>query len=116
MAVVCLPVLTHAQVNSGSNGSDDALDFIGITWTTNIVRDMHDHPDGIYQYTYVNIPTNVTVTFIPNANNTPVGEAETGTPPTLVTVNCAPCPAAGRIIGWKPLVNAAEMIPLKLFS
>jgi hypothetical protein len=33
---------------------------------------MHDHPNGIYQYTSVNIPTNVTVTFIPNANNTPV--------------------------------------------
>ncbi len=33
---------------------------------------MADHPNGIYQYTSVNIPTNVTVTFIPNANNTPV--------------------------------------------
>ena len=26
---------------------------------------------------------------------TPVGEGETGTPPTLVTVNCAPCPERG---------------------
>ena len=33
---------------------------------------MHGHPNGIYQYTYVNIPSSVTVTFIPNANNTPV--------------------------------------------
>jgi hypothetical protein len=33
---------------------------------------MADHTTGIYQYTSVNIPTNVTVTFIPNANNTPV--------------------------------------------
>ena len=32
-------------------------------------------------------------------DNTPVGDAETGTPPTLVTVNCAPCPAVGMIIG-----------------
>ena len=32
-------------------------------------------------------------------DNAPVGEAETGTPPTLVTVNCTPCPEAGRIIG-----------------
>ena len=32
----------------------------------------------------------------------PLGDAETGTPPTLVTVNCAPCPGAGRIIGWNP--------------
>lgn len=32
----------------------------------------------------------------------PVGDAETGTPPTLVTVNCAPCPAVGMMMGWKP--------------
>jgi hypothetical protein len=62
----------HAQVNSGSNGSDGALDFSGITYTTNIVINMADHPTGIYQYTYVYIPANVTVSFIPNANNTPV--------------------------------------------
>ena len=69
-ALVCAGA--HAQVNSGSNGSDGALDFSGITYTTNIVINMADHLNGIYQYTYVNIPTNVTVTFIPNANNTPV--------------------------------------------
>ena len=62
----------RAQVNSGSTGSDGALDFSAVTITTNIVIDMHDHPTGIYNYTYVNIPTNVTVSFIPNANNTPV--------------------------------------------
>jgi hypothetical protein len=33
---------------------------------------MADHPNGIYQYTSVNIPGGVSVTFIPNANNTPV--------------------------------------------
>ena len=69
-ALVC--VHTRAQVNSGSNGSDGALDFSNITFTTNIVINMADHPNGIYQYTYVNIPTNVTMTFIPNANNSPV--------------------------------------------
>lgn len=63
--LACLGV--HAQVNSGSNGSDGAFNP-----TTNIVINMADHPTGIYQYTSVNIPTNVTVTFIPNANNTPV--------------------------------------------
>lgn len=62
----------QAQVNSGSDGSDGALDFSSITATTNIVINMADHPNGVYQYTYVNIPTNVTVTFIPNANNSPV--------------------------------------------
>lgn len=65
----------HAQVNSGSNGSDGALDFSSLTnlgYSTNIVINMADHPNGIYQYTYVTIPNNVTVTFIPNANNSPV--------------------------------------------
>jgi len=56
-----------AQVNTGSDGHDGAFNP-----TTNTVIDMADHPDGIYQYTSVNIPTNVTVTFIPNANNSPV--------------------------------------------
>ena len=30
----------------------------------------------------------------------PVGESETEAPPTLVMVNCAPCPTVGVIIGW----------------
>jgi hypothetical protein len=63
----------HAQVNTGSNGGDGALDFSAYAnLNTNIVINMADHPNGIYQYTYVNIPSGVTVTFIPNANNTPV--------------------------------------------
>jgi hypothetical protein len=58
---------TQAQVNSGSNGSDGAFNP-----ATNIVINMADHPNGIYQYTSVTISNGVTVTFIPNANNTPV--------------------------------------------
>ncbi len=57
----------HAQVNSGSNGSDGAFNP-----ATDTVINMTDHPDGIYQYTSVNISNGVTVTFIPNANNSPV--------------------------------------------
>ena len=57
----------QAQVNSGSNGSDGAFNP-----TTNTVINMADHPDGIYHYTSVNISNGVTVTFTPNANNTPV--------------------------------------------
>lgn len=56
-----------AQVNSGSNGSDGAFNPTG-----NVTINMADHPDGIYHYTSVNIPSGVTVTFTPNANNTPV--------------------------------------------
>jgi hypothetical protein len=67
MVVMLACLGAHAQVNSGSNGSDGAFNP-----TTNIVVDMSDHPNGIYQYTTVTISNGVTVTFIPNANNTPV--------------------------------------------
>lgn len=66
--VVLLWVTTKgsAQVNSGSTGSDGALN---VSVSTNI--DMANHPTGIYNYTSVNI-SGGTVTFTPNANNTPV--------------------------------------------
>lgn len=68
MCGALLPVFCPAQVNSGSDGHDGVFN----PTATNTVIDMADHPDGIYHYTEVNIPTNVTVTFIPNAANTPV--------------------------------------------
>src|SRR2546422_5801454 len=58
---------TTTFVNSVSNGSDGVFNP-----TTNVVVDMSDHPNGIYQYISVNISNGFTVTFIPNANNTPV--------------------------------------------
>jgi hypothetical protein len=67
MFAVLLIANANAQVNSGSNGSDGAFNP-----TANIVINMADHPNGIYQYSSVNIPNGVTVTFIPNANNSPV--------------------------------------------
>ena len=67
IAALGLCVSAGAQVNSGSNGSDGAFNP-----TTDIVINMTDHPNGIYQYTSVHISNGVTVTFIPNANNTPV--------------------------------------------
>lgn len=57
----------QAQVNSGSNGSDGAFNP-----ATNTVINMADHPNGIYQYASVTISNGVSVSFIPNANNTPV--------------------------------------------
>jgi hypothetical protein len=65
--LLLLPQAINAQVNSGSDGSDGALNPMA-----NVVIDMADHPDGIYQYTSVNIPSGVTVSFAPNAKNTPV--------------------------------------------
>jgi hypothetical protein len=70
MIVVLVLGYAKAQVNSGSNGSDGALDLSATNGT--IYIDMHDHPNGIYQYTYVNIPNSVTLRFIPNANNSPI--------------------------------------------
>jgi hypothetical protein len=67
LAMVLWPALMRAQVNTGSNGSDGALNPTG-----NTVINMASHPDGIYQYTSVNIPANVIVTFTPNVKNTPV--------------------------------------------
>ena len=67
LALAWKPTNAFSQVNSGSNGSDDAF-----SPATNTVINMADHPNGIYQFTSVNIPGNVTVTFVPNANNTPV--------------------------------------------
>jgi hypothetical protein len=65
--ILCLPSMGAAQVNSGSNGSDGEFNPM-----TNTVINMADHPTGIYQYTSVNIPSGIIVSFIPNANNTPV--------------------------------------------
>jgi len=65
--VAGLPVRGGAQVNSGSNGSDGAFNP-----TVDTVLNMAAHPDGIYQFTSVNIRSNLTISFIPNANNTPV--------------------------------------------
>ncbi|HEY4300246.1 MAG TPA: hypothetical protein VGM73_05200 [Candidatus Didemnitutus sp.] len=56
-----------AQINTGSDGHDGALNP-----TSDLTIDMADHPDGIYQYSSVNIPAGVTVTFVPNVTNTPV--------------------------------------------
>ncbi len=66
MSSVCV-VSAIAQVNSGSDGHDGVFNP-----PTNTVIDMADHPDGIYHYSSVFVSNGVTVTFIPNANNTPV--------------------------------------------
>jgi hypothetical protein len=66
-AIVFGSTAVDAQINTGSDGRDGALNPSG-----DLVINMADHPDGIYQYTSVNIPTGFTVTFTPNANNTPV--------------------------------------------
>ncbi len=67
MVAVLVSAGAQAQVDSGSDGHDGAFNP-----TTNTVINMADHPDGIYHYSEVNIPGSITVSFIPNAANTPV--------------------------------------------
>lgn len=57
------------RFESGSTGADGALSTttLGIVWIN-----MADHPDGIYNYTEVNIPEGQTIKFIPNQKNRPV--------------------------------------------
>ena len=57
----------HAQLNVGGNGSDGPLI---IQFNTNF--NMGGRPSGIYQFTTIGISNLATVSFIPNANNTPV--------------------------------------------
>jgi hypothetical protein len=63
-----VPCWTSAQFSSGSDGRDGALKPNNM----NYVIDMADHPDGVYQYTSVDIPAGYTVRFKPNRNNTPI--------------------------------------------
>src|SRR5438552_10007820 len=67
LAVILPLTFAEGQINSGSDGRDGALNP-----TQSITIDMSDHPDGIYQYSSVNIPAGLTVTFKPNAKNTPI--------------------------------------------
>src|ERR1035437_982577 len=53
---------------------------------------------------------------VSGVDNTPVGDAETGTPPTLAIVNCAPCPGVGMMMNCEPWVKTPVMLPAKLFA
>jgi hypothetical protein len=67
-----MPVAARAQgFVSGSTGADGPF-----SPTTN--QTIQLPPDGVFNYTTVNIPSNVTITYIRNANNTPVTILATG--------------------------------------
>ncbi len=63
-AMLCLPLSGHA-FDSGSTGADGALKP-----TVNVVIPLP--PSGVLNYTEINIPAGVTVSFRRNATNTPV--------------------------------------------
>ena len=90
IAAFLLTESVFAQVNSGSDGSDGVLNP-----TTDIIIAMADHPDGIYNYTSVDIPAGVTVSFTPNAVNTPVVWLVQGDCMILGNVSLAGAPVDG---------------------
>lgn len=92
---LCTPT-SHAQVNSGSDGHDGAL-----SPTSSLAIDMADHPDGIYQYTSVNIPSGVTVSFIPNAGNKSVVWLVQGDCVIAGTVSASGAGAGANVSGAK---------------
>lgn len=66
---------------SGSTGADGAFNPTVASTTLQIP------PSGVFNFTTVNIPSNVTVTFIRNANNTPVYILATGNVTIAGTIN-----------------------------
>jgi hypothetical protein len=67
----CLVPMFGYAFNSGSTGADGAF-----SPTVNTVLDLP--PSGVFNFTTVNIPSGVTVTFRKNASNTPVVWLATG--------------------------------------
>jgi hypothetical protein len=61
----------HAAFSSGSTGADGALNP-----STNTTLQVP--PSGVFNFTTINIPSGVTVTFTPNASNSPVTILTTG--------------------------------------
>lgn len=61
----------HAVFNSGSTGADGAFNPAADT-------ELLLPPDGVFNFTTVNIPAGVTVTFMKNSSNTPVYILATG--------------------------------------
>lgn len=67
LVVLALVPAPAAAFVSGSDGTDGAF-----TPTVDTQVDLTQRPSGIFNYTSVNIPAGVTVTFKRNATNTPV--------------------------------------------
>ena len=64
-AALLLPPLTVFAFDSGSTGADGAFN-------PSVNTELQLPPDGVFNFTSVNIPNGVTVTFKRNAANTPV--------------------------------------------
>lgn len=71
LALLLLPVTHACAYNSGSTGADGAFNPV-------VDAEVVLPPDGIFNYTTINIPAGVTVTFKKNQVNTPVTWLATG--------------------------------------
>jgi len=67
MTLMAAPASAQSFFRSGSTGADGAF-----SPAKDVIIDMNTKPNGIWHYTTINIPAGVTVTFKPNAANTPV--------------------------------------------
>lgn len=76
----CLWAATCAAYDSGSTGADGAFNP-----TTS--QSLQLPPDGVLNFTTVNIPTGVTITFVKNAANTPVTMLASGDVTVAGTIN-----------------------------
>ncbi|MBI5103054.1 MAG: hypothetical protein HZB33_14660 [Nitrospirae bacterium] len=74
LLVLVIGLFAHSAALAFTSGSTGADGPFNPTTNTEVVLP----PDGILNYTTVNIPTGVTVTFKKNANNTPVYMLATG--------------------------------------
>ncbi len=76
LMMICMAVPASAQssFSSGSTGADGAFAPPSSPSTQNV----QVPPSGVFNFTTVNIPSGVTIKFIPNAANTPVTILATG--------------------------------------
>ena len=90
LASFCLTPMFGYAFDSGSTGADGAF-----SPTVNTVLDLP--PSGVFNFTTVNIPTGVTVTFRKNAANTPIVWLASGnvTITGSVVLNGTPSPEVG---------------------
>lgn len=80
LLLTCVPVSAQNSFSSGSTGADGA--FAPATTQSIVVPD-----SGVFNFTTVNIPANVTITFTRNAANKPVTILASGDVTIAGTIN-----------------------------
>lgn len=94
--LAALVVVAHSAFaqtfNSGSTGADGAF-----SPTSNTTLALP--PDGMFNFTTINIPAGVTVTFTRNASNTPVTMLASGNVVIAGTINLSGSPGGPPVIG-----------------